>query len=47
VSSRDKGKGSKDNKANVSEGSNSTMVHVVKTGDAMLLIATDSMVCAM
>jgi hypothetical protein len=46
VSSRDTGKGSKNNKANVSEGSSSTW-HMVKTGDAMLLIATDSMVCVM
>jgi hypothetical protein len=45
VSSRDTGKGSKDNKTNVSESSSSTMAHVVKTGDAMLLITTDLMEC--
>jgi hypothetical protein len=47
VSSRDTGKGSKDNKTNVSESSSSTMAHAEKTGDAMLLIATDLMVCVM
>jgi hypothetical protein len=47
VSSRDTGKGSKDNKQNVSlEGSSSTIVHGMRNGDAMLLMATDSMVCA-
>jgi hypothetical protein len=45
VSSRDTGQGSKDNKENVSEGSSSTIVHVMRNGDAMLLMATDSMVC--
>jgi hypothetical protein len=37
VSSRDTGQGSKDNKENVSEGSSSTIVHVMRNGDAMLL----------
>jgi hypothetical protein len=46
VSSRDTGQGSKDNKTNVSESCSSTW-HMVKTGDAMLLIATDLMVCVM
>ena len=46
VSSRDSGKGSKDNKENVSEGSSSTIAHVRRNGDAMLLLATDfKMVC--
>jgi hypothetical protein len=48
VSSRDTGQGSKDNKENVSGGSSSTIVHVIvhvmRNGDAMLLMATDSMV---
>jgi hypothetical protein len=38
VSSRDKGKGSKNNKRNDREGSSNTMLHAMRNGDAMLAV---------